>query len=176
MDEENRQPRPGVSRSFIFSIFIVAAIIALVAYFIFSNSNPATTLDDKYAFMNYLYNGRVTEVQVVSGENFTTVRGKYFTDDARKTKANYTITFDGGVLDTPHYWVDTNGDNLVNDLDKQLTLRDIIGHAYETYKDDPVVKFKENNTANPYSVSWWDQWGPTIILIGGTRTDRWTSS
>ena len=169
MDEENRQPRPGVSRSFIFSIFIVAAIIALVAYFIFSNSNTATTLDDKYAFMNYLYNGRVTEVQVVSGENFTTVRGKYFTDDARKTKANYTITFDGGVLDTPNAWyvADFNGDSVIDSKDL-CTLRDIIGHAYETYHDDPVVKFTEKNTANPYSVSWWDQWGPTIILIGGS--------
>ena len=36
MDEENNQPRGRVSKSFIFSIFIVAGIIAIIAYFIFS--------------------------------------------------------------------------------------------------------------------------------------------
>ena len=167
MDEENRQPRPGVSRSFIFSIFIVAAIIALVAYFIFSNSNPANTLD-KYVFMNYLYNGRVTSVQLVAGDNFTTVRGKYFTDEARKSTANYTVTFDSKEVDNDNQWyIDLNNDGVFDDSDK-CNLRDVIGHAYDSYKDDPVVKFKEDTTSNPYSVSWWDQWGPTIILIGGS--------
>ena len=167
MDEENRQPRPGVSRSFIFSIFIVAAIIALVAYFIFSNSNTSTSLD-KYVFMNYLYNGRVSSVQLVAGDNFTTVRGKYFVDDAKKTSASYVVTFDSKEVDNDNQWyIDLNNDGVFDDSDK-CNLRDVIGHAYENYKDDPVVKFKEDTTSNPYSVSWWDQWGPTIILIGGS--------
>ena len=168
MDEENRQPRPGVSRSFIFSIFIVAAIIALVAYFIFSNTNTATSLD-KYTFMNYLYNGRISEVQLVAGDNFTTVRGKYFIDEAKKNKANYTITFDSKEVEDPNPWyiADINGDGKIDEKDV-CNLRYVISHAYAEYKDDPVVKFKENDTSNPYSVSWWDQWGPTIILIGGS--------
>ena len=169
MDEENRQPRPGVSRSFIFSIFIVAAIIALVAYFIFSNTNTATSLD-KYTFMNYLYNGRISEVQLVAGDNYTDVRGKYFVDEARKKEATYTVRFDGKEAFVENNWnIDFNEDGSITDADK-CNLRDVIGYAYAHYnkEKDPLVSFKENDTVNPYSVSWWDQWGPTIILIGGS--------
>ena len=68
MDEENnQQPRGRVSRSFIFSIIIVAGIIALIAYLIFSNTSTAKTmkLDD---FVHETYDGNVTEVQLVSAE------------------------------------------------------------------------------------------------------------
>ena len=62
MDEENNKPRARISRSFIFSIIIVAAIIGLIAYFIFSNTSSAKTLG-KSEFVEYLYNGKVNEVQ-----------------------------------------------------------------------------------------------------------------
>ena len=168
MDEENRQPRPGVSRSFIFSIFIVAAIIALVAYFIFSNSNTATSMQ-KDVFMENMYNGNVSEVQLVSGDNFITARGKYFIDAAKKNKGSYSIMFtrDEAALERKWADIDFNGDGTINDDDK-WNLYQMIDYARAAYADDPVIKFKENDTTNPYSVSWWDQWGPTIILIGGS--------
>ena len=65
MDDENNKPRAGVSRSFIFSIFLILGIIALVAYFIFSNSNGADHLKP-YQYSDYLINGNITEVQYVS--------------------------------------------------------------------------------------------------------------
>ena len=55
MDEENKQPRGGVSKSFIFSIIIVIGIIALIAYLIFSNTNTAQTLKPEQ-FATYLRN------------------------------------------------------------------------------------------------------------------------
>ena len=168
MDEENRQPRPGVSRSFIFSIFIVAAIIALVAYFIFSNSNTATSLD-KETFMAYMFDGKVTEVQLVAYDNQISVKGKYFTDAAKKNKGNYVITFTRDETTLERKWADLdfNNDSVLDENDK-WNLYQMIDYAKDHYSDDPVVKFKENTTVNPYSVSWWDQWGPTIILIGGS--------
>ena len=168
MDEENRQPRPGVSRSFIFSIFIVAAIIALVSYFIFSNTGSSTSLQ-KDVFMSYMYEGRITDVQLVAYENQITVKGKYFTDAAKKAKSNYNVTFtrDETVLERKWADIDFNNDGTINDGDK-WNLYQMIDYAKDKYADDSVVKFQEKDTANPYSVSWWDQWGPTIILIGGS--------
>ena len=47
MDEENNnKPSAGVSRSFIFSIFFVLAVIGIVALFIFNrDTSPSLELD-----------------------------------------------------------------------------------------------------------------------------------
>ena len=82
MDEENNKPRVGVSRSFIFAIFIVLAIIGLVAYFIFSSANNAKTLQDN-AFIYYLSNGKVTDVQIVLAETETSANGHVMLVDAK---------------------------------------------------------------------------------------------
>ena len=74
MDEENRQPRQGVSRSFIFSIFIVAGIIALVAYFIFSNMNTSQSISID-TFVKHLKLGNVNDVQLVQAETRITING-----------------------------------------------------------------------------------------------------
>ena len=168
MDEENKQPRRGVSGSFIFSIVVVAGIIGLIAYFLAGYLNKPTPLTDKAKYMNDLYSGNVTEVQVVAGSNFITVNGKYFTDDAKTTKENYTITFTAAEAEEKMQWyIDLNKDDHIDDTDK-CNLYDIIRYAKETYGNDAKVKFTEGKTTNPYEVGFWDQWGPTIILVGGS--------
>ena len=65
MDEENNKPRAGVSRSFIFAILIVLAIIGLVAYFIFSNTGSNNSIEPS-TFISLLHEGKVTKMQLVS--------------------------------------------------------------------------------------------------------------
>ena len=63
MDDENNRPESRVSRSFIFSIIFVAAIVALIAYLIFSNMNSATEIT-RAQLVNYLATGKVNDVQL----------------------------------------------------------------------------------------------------------------
>ena len=164
MDEENNKPRAGISRSFIFSIIIVAAIIGLIAYFIFSNTSSAKTLG-KSEFVEYLYNGKVNEVQLVSGDNFVTANGKYTVADSvgnEKTRS-YTVTYTPNEFYDDLIWFDLNGDNERNDLDR-CSVNDMIRYSANKYGSD----FKENPVVNPYQVSWWEQWGPTIIMVVGS--------
>ena len=164
MDEENNKPRARISRSFIFSIIIVAAIIGLIAYFIFSNTSSAKTLG-KSEFVEYLYNGKVNEVQLVSGDNFVTANGKYTVADSvgnEKTRS-YTVTYTPNEFYDDLIWFDMNGDNELNDLDR-YSVNDMIRYSANKYGSD----FKENPVVNPYQVSWWEQWGPTIIMVVGS--------
>ena len=169
MDEENKQPRGGVSKSFIFSIIIVIGIIALIAYLIFSNTNTAQTLKPEQ-FATYLRNGNINEAQIVSGSNFVTVNGKYTTvpDSTGKTYSKtYTVTFTPEQFNekSDFWYVDITGDG-VND---KCSISDIFLYAEHNYGPQSEVKtFKYKGVVNPYEVSWWEQWGPTIIMVVGS--------
>ena len=161
MDQDNQQPRPRVSRSFIFSIIIVAAIIGLIAYFIFSGGSSAKTISTE-DFVNKLYNGNVTEVQLVSGSTVVTVNGKAKETDSngKEVKYSFTLNIDRDMFDAKlNYNLDIDGDSLV-DL---CSIPDIINYA-----DQNFDTFTFKNSVDPYKTTWWEQWGPTIILIVGS--------
>ena len=164
MDQDNQQPRPRVSRSFIFSIIIVAAIIGLIAYFIFSSGSSAQTLN-KSDYVRYLYNGQVNEVQLVAGENFITANGKYTAPDSKgnvKTRS-YTVTYTPEEFYDDLIWFDLNDDGVFDDADK-CSVNEMIRYSMNTYPDT----IKDKGVVNPYQTTWWEQWGPTIILIVGS--------
>ena len=161
MDQDNQQPRPRVSKSFIFSLVLVAAIIGLLAYFIFfSGSNAKVYKVDE--FVNKLYNGNVTEVQLVSGSTVVTINGRsQETDSSGKViKTNFTINMDRDMFDAPlNYNLDITGDGNVD----ICSIPEIIQYADNTYDT-----FTLKNSVDPYKTTWWEQWGPTIILIAGS--------
>ena len=163
MDEENNKPRVGVSRSFIFAIFIVLAIIGIVAYFIFSNTSSAKTLQDN-AFIYYLSNGKVTDVQIVLAETETSANGHVLLVDSKgnEVKKTFKASLPSDAMNTEYTWsYDSNGDG-TNDFTVTNSFYQIVQNAQVAYPKMSVT-YK-----NPYEVSWWDQWGPTIILIGGS--------
>ena len=165
MDEENNKPRTGVSRSFIFSIFIVLAIIGVIAYFIFSSMSNAKTLTQQ-EFVNYLFGGQITEVEQHSAQTTVTVKGTYkSTSSTGKESTNsYVVTFsDNEFNDKLNWYIDINGDDVVNENDA-CTVNEVIRYAEHKYGEGIKIK----NTVNPYQTTWWDQWGPTIILIAGS--------
>ena len=161
MDEENNKPRAGVSRSFIFSIFIVLAIIGLIAFLIFSNTSSSNTLEPQQ-FVNLLVDGKVSKMQLVSAQTQVTINGKYKDLNAKgeTVEKSFTLNIDTRQFEnkTTTWYVDLDEDGN-ND---QVNLADIIGYAENKYD------IKIENAKNPYQTTWWDQWGPTIILIAGS--------
>ena len=163
MDEENNKPRAGVSRSFIFAIFIVLAIIGIVAYFIFTNTSSAKTLQDN-AFIYYLSNGKVTDVQIVLAETETSASGHVLLTDSKgnEVKKTFKTSFPSEAMNNEYTWsYDVDGDGTA-DFTVTSSFYQIVQNIQVTY---PKVSVSYKN---PYEVSWWDQWGPTIILIGGS--------
>ena len=162
MDEENNSPRRGVSRSFIFSILLVAAIIGIAAYLIFSNSTQPETLTPD-VFVSKLYTGKVSELQITSGQTVVTLTGRYSDQDSKgnATKTSFTINFDRGDFENKTYLynLDLNSDGVID----ECNILDIVRYADSQYD---TLKIK--NPVDPYRVSWWEQWGPTIITLGGS--------
>ena len=162
MDEENNKPRAGVSRSFIFAIFIVLAIIGVVAYFVYQSVSGSNDSITPKQFVSLVMEGKVTKMQLVSAETQVIVNGKYkdVTATGKEVSKTFTINIDTRDYEnkTNQWYVDLDNDG-TND---ECSLADIVQYAYNN-SDIEIV-----NAKNPYQTTWWDQWGPTIILIGGS--------
>ena len=172
MDEENNRPESRVSRSFIFSIIFVAGILALIAYLIFSNMNSATEIT-RAQLVNYLATGKVNDVQLVQAQTVITVNGHYTDTDStgKSQKVSFYTQIPEEMYNTEYTWrvdKDVNGDGQVNENETiDSTILDVILDAEKVAKEkNPKQKFL--TVKNPYEVTFWDQWGPTIIMVGGS--------
>ena len=182
MDEENNRPQNrGVSRSFIFSIIFVGLILALVAYFVFSNLNTAKVLTYQ-EFADHLGKGNVTDVQLVEAQTVVTANGHYTVTDSqgKKTTSSFTTNIPRQVCDQELDWyidlgegakdldwyIDTNGDGTKDTV--RASIYQIINYVEKQNDTKPEKEQFKVTVKNPYQVSWWDQWGPTIILVGIT--------
>ena len=172
MDEENNRPESRVSRSFIFSIIFVGAILALIAYLIFSNMNTATEIT-RAQLVNYLATGKVNDVQLVQAQTVITVNGHYTDVDSngKSQKVTFYTQIPEEMYNTEYTWKvdkDVNGDGQINENDTidSTILKVILDAEKEAKEKNPKQKFL--TVKNPYEVTFWDQWGPTIIMVGGS--------
>ena len=179
MDEENQQPRARVSRSFIFSIIIVAAIIGLLAWVIFSNMGKPTVLNPK-EFATQLYNGNIKDAEIRAGNNMVYVSGKAKTlnedgtvkvDGKNKPQTySYEINIPITMFEQDMWW-DLNGNN-TKDEGETTSIAALVAYSLDKYGPDSglseVDQFVLNDSVDPYKTTWWEQWGPTIILIVGS--------
>ena len=164
MDEENQQPRGRVSKSFIFSIFIVAAIVGLIGYFIYANlSRPKGMALD--TFVQEVYRGNVKEVSVTSGYTVVTINGRLEKEDTtgNTVKSNFYLNVDRDIfVNSSTYNIDLDDDK-TPDTTFTGSIPDVISYADSKYAD---FSFKTND--DPYATTWLEQWGPTILLVGGS--------
>ena len=180
MDEENQQPRARVSRSFIFSIIIVAAIIGLLAWIIFSNmGSPKVLNPDEFA--TQLYNGNIKDAQLTAGNNMVYVSGKakeldkdgnVVLDSKNNPKTySYELNIPISMFEQDLYWFDENNDG-VRDAGEMKSIASLVIYSVEKYGANSGLpeadQFVLNDSVDPYKTTWWEQWGPTIILIVGS--------
>ena len=179
MDEENQEPRARVSRSFIFSIIIVAAIIGLLAWIIFSNIGHPTTLNPQ-EFATQLYNGNIKDAEIRAGNNMVYVSGKakQLNDDGSvKVDAknnpqlySYELNIPITMFEQEMDWGDLNRNGIPDETPTSIAA--LIVYSLDTYGPKSglpeVDQFILKDSVDPYQTTWWEQWGPTIILIIGS--------
>ena len=169
MDEENNRPQGRISRSFIFSILFVAAILGLIAYFIFSNMSTVKQLQPDL-FVDYLAKGKITDVQLVQGETKITINGHYSETDSngKVVKTTFTTGIPEEMYNTELDWyVDINGDGVKETIKKSITQMIIDAAKDNEYKQGVTPKFVVT-VKDPYESTWFDRWGPTIIILAGS--------
>ena len=169
MDEENNRPQGRISRSFIFSILFVAAILGLIAYFIFANMSTVKQIQVDL-FVDYLAKGKITDVQLVQGETKITVNGHYSETDSngKVVKTTFTTGIPEEMYNTKLSWyVDIDGDGTKETIEKSITQMIVDAAKDNEYKQGVTPKFVVT-VKDPYESTWFDRWGPTIIILAGS--------
>ena len=169
MDEENNRPQGRISRSFIFSILFVAAILGLIAYFIFSNMSTVKQIQPDL-FVDYLAKGKITDVQLVQGETKITINGHYSETDSngKVVKTTFTTGIPEEMYNTTLDWyVDIDGDGTKETIQKSITQMIVDAAKDNEYKPGVTPKFVIT-VKDPYESTWFDRWGPTIIILAGS--------
>lgn len=172
---QNEQPKRRFSFSYLFSFILVIAVIVTVLFMVFGGNHTKSLSNAD--FVTALGNDRVTEITVTpKEETIVTVEGYYQTVNAKPkqyTKFKSTFawdTFYGDAFwtyqkddetDTNTYYISAES-GTCTDPSYASSLSDYIVHKASVDKD---FSYK---VSDPYQSSWWDEWGPTIIMLAGS--------
>jgi len=162
-EEQNKQPRRSVFRTLLPYLLILLAIGSFVALVIIRNTkkpdvwgSDIATLDEKFA------QNQIITAEVYRKETLVEVSGKYVKNTTTDV-IQYAFTIDVDHFSSP-FVVDVEN-NIVHDSYLVLLNKEIEAYK-DANKDNPNLANQAQITIHDaYEVSWWEQWGPTIISI-----------
>ena len=181
MPEENNnmQPRRRISFGFIFATVLVVGLIAIFAYRIFASSKSANSIKaDKY--VNQLVNDKIKTATIEHHfeGNYTTITGTY------KNGATYLVRVDRETYESDNmiYTVKAADDMDYKYYDPTSPDADPQGWVVKHYTkgqefvvsnrslQELIVTYTDRfpTVVDAYETTWWDSWGPTIIMLGGS--------
>ena len=180
---EQNNPRRRFSWSYLFSFLLIVGIIVTVIILLFGGNKKDELSTTE--FVNALGNDRVTELTVTPKANdVMVVEGKYKpkpgSDSTKKFSTN--LLYERYVNDQEAWmYVKDNTSDLYYLFDDTLvssatepenkyyiSLSSFITREAELAATEAKPSFVLKKVKDPYVVSWWDQWGPTIITVGCT--------
>ena len=175
--EQNNNNRRRFSWSYLFSFLLIVAVIVTVIVLLFGGNKTKTF--EQQEFINTLGNGRITEITETPKEStIVVIEGYYRKENETNPKAvnkfKVNLPYDTYYGERPWayypdgesapvYLIDGSAAD-INALNgaKNINLSSYIRLQVET------GKLTLKSAKDPYVVSWWDQWGPTIIMLAGT--------
>ena len=174
-DPNTNMPRRRISIGFILVIILTVGLIGILIYRIFGNIDRSVHITrDKYVAA--LVNGRVNSATITHhyGSNLTTITGAYKDADSGAT-LTYTYSTDLTTYESESYVYSITAE-------KELTITFSDGSQHHYNVGDSVVLTGADSSLNHlvntfvttpaiadiYQTTWWDQWGPTIIMLIGS--------
>ena len=165
-----QQPRRRISFGFIFVIILTVGLIGILIYRIFGNIDRSDHLK-RETYVAALVNGRVKSATVTHhyGSNLTTITGTYVNADNKAT-LSYTFNTDLTTYESTAFTYSIRAE-------KNMTYE---GTEYAKDAYIPIsgehssINYLVNNAGigvginDIYQTTWWDQWGPTIIMLLGS--------
>jgi len=160
-EEQNQQPRRGIFRTLLPYLLILLTIGAFVAIVVVKNTKKADKWSSDYATLKGKFDTcEIINAEVYKKEGIVEVSGEYIEND-KDTVKKYTFTVDPTLYD------ETRNPGQDNEQKSYaLMLEDEIKQYKEKYPEKAGKAFITVHDA--YEVSWWEQWGPTIISIAVT--------
>lgn len=175
-NQPNMPPRRRISFGFIFSILLIAGLIAIFAYRIFGNRNTSTHITVK-EYVAMLVNDNVKSSNYASH-----FEGDYVVISGVGVKDGKEINYECSM---PSATYKTDDDiNYPVKILKNVTIKEAIDTTHpkgEYVKGETVIltgytvnywatEYTKGDVApiDSYQTSWWDSWGPTIIMLAGS--------
>ena len=179
-DENNNVPRRRISFGFILATLLVVGLIAIFAYRLFGNRNTATPVKaDKYVSQLVYDKVKTSVIEHHFEGNYTTISGTY------KNGSQYIVRVDRETYESESltYTVNITTDNFeykyYDPTNPEATTE---GYVVKHYDAGDVLVIsgrslhelvhtysgKFPTTVDAYQTTWWDSWGPTIIMLGGS--------
>ena len=152
--------------NFVFSFVVIISFIFLMIMLftnLFSSSNKLST----YQFVESLLNQKVETVnETYYDSGIIKISGTYThfnQETSKETRTNYYLYISPSYYSTEkNFEVDdfSNTDPVVTIAVNDISIEDLVHDA--DYVNQEAVFSK------PYTPSWWDVWGPTLIMLGGS--------
>lgn len=160
-EQKNQQPRRSFGRVILPYLLIILAIGAFVALIITTTRGKTTVWDsDTVSLDNALNKNTVVTAEIYKKETVVTING-IAKEDSSGVQYKYTVTIDPERFN--HAFDATGAGDGKTDHPSYYTLFDNeVKAAKATDEFKNVAKITINDA---YKVSWWDQWGPSIISI-----------
>ena len=156
-EEQNQQPKRGAFRSFLPYLLILLAIGSFVALVIIRNTKKADVWSSDFATLKNKFDTcEIINADVYKKEGIVEVSGQYVENTKTDVK-KYTFTVDPKLYDEPINIDGVEYDSYSVMLEKEIS-------EYKANHVDDASK-AVINVHDAYEVSWWEQWGPTIISI-----------
>ncbi len=184
MAEEQQPVRRRFSWSYLISFLLIAGIIITVIVLLF-NRNGAKEFSQT-DFLAQLGQNNITEVRETPKEGtIVNLNGtyKYTTNSGKTASRSFTFNISYHELyeseepwtyvgsDKKQYYLVDNAavvDSTNLDPTKSVTLYSFMSKKAALAATEKDPSFVLYSAKDPYVTSWWDQWGPTIIMLGGS--------
>ena len=171
MNENNQRPRRNIFLSFLPYIFIIGAIVG----FVFLIFGPSWNKGQTWSYSDLdtkLVQYEVRNASATSNYKITVLNGTAF-DPTTNRKTEFTVTIPNEVFDDNFYieQVDTTKTYefpyyIEGDQVWHVSYREQINKEINDYKtQNPTANDAYFTINNAFEVSWWDSWGPTIIML-----------
>lgn len=157
---KNTQPKKSLIRRLLPYLVFLLLIGAFVAIIIVNNSakvakwNGSTTTLDKT-----LEENQILSAEVYKKETIVEISGTY--KDANGKDGKFSLILDKNKFDFPFQYQHLVDDKTVTEEHEPFSA--VIEANYDKYHTDGKY-----TVMNAYEVSWWDQWGPTVISVAVT--------
>jgi cell division protease FtsH len=160
MNEE--KPKRSIWISFLPYLLLLIAIGAFVTIIVINNVNKVDTWAVNEIDKN-LTTYQVKNVRVSEGTKSTVISGDYMDSDNKYH--NYSVRVDSAQYeDSWALTYDEKGEPLTYHESWSYLFTEEV-NLWNTNHPDDKATYVVNDA---FAVSWWDSWGPTIILLAGT--------
>ncbi|MCD8204304.1 MAG: ATP-dependent zinc metalloprotease FtsH [Coprobacillus sp.] len=154
------QRQGGFSSSFIIVFIIIVVIIGLLIWFFVASSSSAVVLDTN-TFVQYLMDGRITEItETPKEQTIVVIEGKYTETTTTTTSRSfvYRVSWETYYNEEFEYTYYPDSTTNVPATTDQTTISHLVLEKHNAGEIDYTV-------SDAYTSTFWESWGPTIIVM-----------